>query len=402
MPKTKSWIEGYCYVIIFLLIYLEWGYAPVVAQSIPGIAKTALMIVSVVPLCFFKSFRIKVKSFVLFAYFTIIIVISALRDIEIGNSILLFVPIFCAFIFTSGYSAGKAIRAFCNIITFLSAYSLVFYTLTLLAPSILSPFPILPNPFNIPIHNLGFAVMPTGMGIIRNYGITWEPGAFALLICIAIYCQIVGYKTLNRKRIIINIIALITTFSTMGFVVLAAIILITRFRTSAVHNSASANVLLLLFLGVSIYFLLGPSSELYDVVFSKLSGFSIDSENTQTTQARLNAIIYPGEAFLSSPIIGVGYDVFKNINATLCDNVATNTIVNWFAILGIALGLPCSLYYFKAILKAADYLDLNLLFKFSLVVAFSLLISTESLLRISLIYVIIFYGCSTKKLIKDA
>lgn len=144
MPKTKSWIEGYCYVIIFLLIYLEWGYAPVVAQSIPGIAKTALMIVSVVPLCFFKSFRIKVKSFILFAYFTIIIVISALRDIEIGNSILLFVPIFCAFIFTSGYSVEKAIRAFCNIITFLSAYSLAFYTLTLLAPSILSPFPILP------------------------------------------------------------------------------------------------------------------------------------------------------------------------------------------------------------------------------------------------------------------
>lgn len=338
----------------------------------------------------------------LFIYLTIIIVISAIRDVEIGNSILLFVPIFCAFIFTCAYSAEMVIKVFCNIITFLSAYSLISYTLAWVAPSLISSFPLLPNTFNTPIHNLGLAVMPTGVSVIRNYGITWEPGAFALLLCLAIYGQIVGYETLDKKKIIINIIALITTFSTMGFVVLTSIILITRFRTDAVHNSKSSAVLLLLFVGVSIYFLLGTSSELYDVVFAKLSGFSLDGGNAETTQARLNAIIYPGEAFLSSPIIGVGYDVFKNINVKLCNDVATNTIVNWFAILGIALGVPCSYYYFKAILKASDYLNLNLLFKIVLIVVFALLISTESLLRISLIYVIIFYGCSTKRLIKYA
>lgn len=402
MSKTKPWIERYCYAIIFLLIYLEWGYAPVIAQNIPGTVKTALMIIGVLPLCLFKSFRIHEKAIMLFISLTLIIIISAMRDVEIGNSILLFVPIFCAFIFTSAYSAEMVIKVFGNIITFLSAYSLIIYSLAWIAPSLISSFPLLPNTFNTPIHNLGLAVMPTGVSVIRNYGITWEPGAFALLLCLAIYSQIVGYNNLPKNKIIINIIALITTLSTMGFIVLAAIILLTRFRTNAGSNSKSSAILLLLFISITIFFVIETSTELYEVVFAKLSGFSLDEENPETTQARINAVIYPGEAFLSAPLFGVGYDVFSIINKNLCNDVATNTIVNWFAILGLVFGLPCSYFYFRAILKASSYLNLSLLFKTVLIMAFALLISTESLLRISLIYVIIFYGCSSKHLIKHA
>ena len=141
---------------------------------------------------------------------------------------------------------------------------------------------------------------------------------------------------------------------------------------------------------------------MYETVFGKLSGFSLDEENVQTTQDRINAIIYPGLAFLSNPLIGVGYDVFKFINESLCHSVATNTIVNWFAIGGITLGIPCTYFYLKAILKASAYLDLNIILKVALVVTFMFLVSTESLLRISLIYVIIFYGCLSRPLIKHA
>lgn len=399
----KNWgKELYCYFIIFFLIYLEWGYEPVIAQNISGTVKTILMIISVLPLCFFENFKIKKNSILLFCYLTIIIILSALRDTEIGNSILLLVPIFCAFMLNSAFKEDKIINTFCNNITFLAAYSLIVYIIAWIAPSIVTSFPILPNAYNTPIHNLGLSVVPSGVSIIRNYGIAWEPGAFALLLCLAIYGQIVGYSSLNKHKIIINILALITTFSTMGYAVFAIIMITTRFRTwSVASRSYSNKLLLLVVLGLTCLLLISYI-EIYEVAFAKLSGFSFNEKNPETTQARLNAIIYPGAAFLSSPLFGVGYDVFSIINKTVCNNVATNTIVNWFAILGLAMGLPCIYCYINALIKPSNYLKLGFILKIILIAAFILLVSTESLLRISLVYVIIFYGCSAKNLTKHA
>lgn len=401
MSPVSIWKNRYCYFLVFLLIYLEWGYGPVIAQNISGTIKTALMIIGILPLLFFGSFKLIRRYVILFSYLTFIVIFSALRDAQIGNSVLLFVPILCAFIITSAYPVEIIINVFCNIITFLAAYSIIVYVIAWITPSVIISFPVLPNAYHIPIHDLGLAVMPSGVNVVRNYGITWEPGAFALLLCLAIYGQIVGYNDLNKPKIIINTLALISTLSTMGFVVLAAIILVTQFRTKPKSISKYTFLMSLLFIG-AVFLLVLSSTEIYEVVFGKLNGFSLGNHNTETTQARINAIIYPGIAFLSSPLYGVGYDSFNIINKTLCNSVATNTIVNWFAIYGIAMGFPCTYYYSKSILRASDYLKLNIVFKILLFIAFVLLISTESLLRISLIYVIIFYGCSSKKLIKHA
>lgn len=103
----------------------------------------------------------------------------------------------------------------------------------------------------------------------------------------------------------------------MGFIVLAAIIFVTRFRTGPISTSKYSFALLSLIIVLvagAIFLLWISSAEIYDVVFQKLSGLSLDDDNPETTQARINAIIYPGEAFLSSPLIGVGYDAFNIIN----------------------------------------------------------------------------------------
>ena len=400
MMQAIKQTDIYCYFVIFLLIYLEWGYDPVVAHNISGVLKTGLMILGVMPLLFLKNFHLDKRSSLLFIYLTVAVLLSAIRDADLENSILLFVPIFCAFVITSSFTPEKSLNAFCNIITVLAAFSLIVYIISLIAPSFISLFPRLPNRYSNPVYNLGLAVMPMEVTVVRNFGMTWEPGAFALLLCLAIFGQIVGYKTLSKPKIVINVLALITTLSTMGIVVLVIIILITRFRTSAVSNSRSALLLLFLFVVAIIFLMSSSTTQFYEAVFGKLSGLSVEGENVETTQSRINAVIYPGAAFLSSPLIGVGYDAFRYINDNLCDNVATNTIVNWFAIGGIILGLPCTYFYLKLILKAASYLDLNTIFKIALIAACVLLISTESLLRISLIYVLIFYGCTVQRIVK--
>ena len=84
----------------------------------------------------------------------------------------------------------------------------------------------------------------------------------------------------------------------------------------------------------------------------------------------------------------MGYERFDYVNKNYCDSVATCTPLNWLALLGVTWGVPCILLYLKLIKN----LQVTILSKVLLSLSLILLISTESLLRISIIYVIIFYS----------
>ena len=124
-------------------------------------------------------------------------------------------------------------------------------------------------------------------------------------------------------------------------------------------------------------------------LFSEITGSNVQLYNTSPFQCQLNIHL---KSFLSSPLFGVGYDKFSYINRTLCNGVATNTVINWFAVMGLFFGLPCIVGYLRTVLQVSNYAKLNLFAKILIIVASLLLISTESLLRISLVYTIIFYG----------
>ena len=57
------------------------------------------------------------------------------------------------------------------------------------------------------------------LGIIRNAGCSWEPGRFAIMVTLAIFCNLCqnGVKFKNNKNIWWLLIALITTQSTTGY-----------------------------------------------------------------------------------------------------------------------------------------------------------------------------------------
>ena len=56
-------------------------------------------------------------------------------------------------------------------------------------------------------------------GIVRNAGCSWEPGRFAIMVALAIFCNLCqnGIKFKNNKNIWWLLIALITTQSTTGY-----------------------------------------------------------------------------------------------------------------------------------------------------------------------------------------
>jgi hypothetical protein len=63
--------------------------------------------------------------------------------------------------------------------------------------------------------------------IIRNCGFAWEPGGFAVYLCLAIFINLFILKPdeRNKKRFWIFVIALLTTQSTTGYVIFAVIMM---------------------------------------------------------------------------------------------------------------------------------------------------------------------------------
>ena len=128
-----------------------------------------------------------------------------------------------------------------------------------------------------------------------------------------------------------------------------------------------------------------------ELTFGKLDGLFTSPDNlNRTTESRIDAIIYPGLAFIESPFIGIGYLSFRIMIDTF-NLVPTNTVINWFAVFGATLGVPFTFFYLYSINKFLKH-RLNWLFLCLIFVVSIFLVSTESLFRISLIYVIIFFG----------
>lgn len=385
MQKVKTL---YIYILLFVCLYIEFGYAIVVANQISGVLRSLILVSAALPLLLFKPLHSN-KSVLLLVYLVIVILSTSIRDNSLGDYLLFILPILLGYLIATRISINFCIKCFCDLIYYLALYSLVLYLICSIVPAVATSLPYIGQFYDTSctIHNAIFSVVISGATFPRNFGFTWEPGAFALLLCIATFCSLHCYNSVSKKRLLVYSIAIITTFSTMGYIVLILIYLSTL-DIGARHKK---NIGILL-IGVVLIIIAMQIPFMQELVFGKLEGLTnSNSDMSETTEARINAIIFPGLAFIEHPILGVGYDEFKYINIHLCDSVATNTIVNWFSIFGILLGAPLSFYYLYSVCKLlpskTPIAQIILICLGSII-----LVSTESLLRISLIYVIIFWG----------
>lgn len=392
--------RGYLYFYIFMLIYIEFGYHMVVENQLSGNMRMLILIALFVPLVLFGQKKVYIDTMLVFVFLILTVLFNLfLRMDDYGNYLMLLIPMVIGFCTVISVDKKEYVKVFSNIVLFLSAYSLVIFSINLVSQPMINSLPFLGYRYGAQIHDAFFSVAITNSQYIRNYGIAWEPGAFALLIGLAMYFELLYTPKIRMKRLIILTLTMLTTFSTLGYIftiLLFAALLFNSvfFEASETKMGKRRNTIIVIILFSVIVFLFLPQ-EVKDLVFSKLDGlFSEKDYNDMnyTTEARIDAIIYPFQAFLKSPLTGVGYDEFSYINMTQCNSVATNTIINWFALFGLPFGLPCTYYYLKNLYIDRRSFKLRLLPFIILVIAFCFLISTESLLRISLVYILIFYG----------
>lgn len=327
--------------------------------------------------------KIKVLvSFCIFIGLTIIIN----NDYSGGNFIKMFILLLGALF--SEIIDYKEIRIrYVNMMTAISIISLVAYIL----------YPLLKNLTFLPVISNGQkSVLCLGLcnidlspdGILRNWGPFWEPGVFQIYLNIAIIILLLEKKR-NYKKIILNIIAVITTFSTTGFIALVFIVL--GFYLNDSKRITIKHIL------VGIFCSLGSCTLFLNETFNELLFGKFSSNNIAyaSTSSRLGSIVANILCIKTNPLLGVGVKKLNDIVESYKISKGyyffsnTNGLLMNYAIFGCIFGILYTILMLKFIFKLTG--KKRLLFIF---VAISIMIElfSEPLVNSLLFNTIIFYS----------
>lgn len=246
-------------------------------------------------------------------------------------------------------------------------------------------------------------------GIPRNAGCTWEPGHFAIMITLAIFCNLCqnGIKFRNNKNIWWLLVALATTQSTTGF--------FTALVTYSIFLVKKLNLkYLLLFTVVMIPIIFGLMQ--LDFMGEKVTKKLTNAQEVtrleeqfawSTTQYeekkylgsidRFDAIVFEWLNVMHDPILGYGRNIEHSYFRT---NITSNFVLanGLIKILGM-FGLPLGLYFFYILYRSSLKMarNSNEQRQFSLFILLCLSAISYQIFTIPIFTTFWFYGLFTNK-----
>ncbi len=294
-----------------------------------------------------------------------------------------------ALVYATNISEIKFRQDFRWIVYVLSIFSLVIYFIAQYIPSVLQLFPVISNVAHNYYYNCYVSIVPELIGL-RNYGIFREPGAYMVYLNMAIYFEWFSDNP-SKKRIVVYIITLITTFSTGGIIIGAFIILCGFVKKRKLSLSAAVIPILVLFY---LYIFKDTDNIYYNLLFSKIE------DNSGTTIARTSSITVPIVMFSENPL-GVGPEAYNSMFPVLSQrmygypiegDLSTNTFLKHLAVYGMFVFLFYFTCFFRYVKKVTDT-------NFGFVILFLVLLmalSNEDM-RVSMVFnILIAYGISLK------
>ena len=200
-------------------------------------------------------------------------------------------------------------------------------------------------------------------GIIRNAGCSWEPGRFAIMVTLAIFCNLCqnGIQFRNNKNIWWLFIALVTTQSTTGYfsvLVLYSIFMVKKFNFKYTF-------LFILVIGPIIYGLIQ-----LDFMGKKVTSRISDAQDVSRLEEqfswnaaqyeegeylssidRFDAMVFEWTNVLNDPILGYSRNVEHSYFRT---HISSNySLANGLVkVLGM-FGLPLGLYFFYILYRSS-------------------------------------------------
>jgi len=207
-----------------------------------------------------------------------------------------------------------------------------------------------------------YTVQPTTASILygfmppRNCGFAWEPGGFAVYLCLAIFINLfmLEQNINNRKRLWILVLALLTSQSTTGFMILIIILLFyffnKRLKTFILAFPIIVIGLLLVFslpfMSEKIVDLIKDANEV-EIILE--AGYGRESS---LTPQRFSSFMIALKNFFHDPILGTGG--LANVRWT--DSIGVNvTVISGIGTLLTDFGIVGFMFFILQTLSTSFY-----------------------------------------------
>lgn len=316
LDKTKISLFTFFFVFCFIAIYA--GRATQFAHELGDIRTVGNAFALFLTLIFvlFKKIQFKKDYF----YVVGIFLLYGLTTVAVYGVLSVWWLSVHFFLLTYAYVISKALGCrlmvtFETIMFYLSLISLLFWLILLISPELLESIVrtfafskphsedgnVLANMIVYTLSNYDYGITEFNISfLLRNPGFAWEPGAFASMICLAIFCNILrtNFKLTNNKALIVFLITLLSTQSTTGLSVFVIIIVVWLF-SSRKFGWAIVMIPLALWLFNLSFFgnkLLSEQSMLQ----------YLDISNTTGQQGRFFSLSLDWQEFLRHPLLGLG------------------------------------------------------------------------------------------------
>ncbi|MEA4964569.1 MAG: O-antigen ligase family protein [Oscillospiraceae bacterium] len=327
------------YLMTFLLIYLSSAFELSVYTGTARLLMYLALFIMLVLICVLNhvNLRIPLASVIVF----ILALLSNVYNTEHGKTFVILISYYVlAILFVGSIDVKKWLSAYAQVMFIIAVASIIIYFLYIFVPRLLSILPVVKNVNGQISHSVLVAISPINN---RNYGLFWEPGAFQTYLTLALLVELFQNKMQSVFKVIVLCLALITTFSTAGYLVLALILLCAfsdGIFNRAMHKPLRIFCIVLIVVAVVAYYIIQYSApSLYGTLFGKVERYFQTQSADSSAGVRISSFVDAFRAFFDNPIFGVGSTNLKALFlAEYGHTMTTCTFANWFAMFGFLYG----------------------------------------------------------------
>ncbi len=356
IKERKNKISLIMYLLVFYLIMgsdtVLLGYTE--NEMIKTLAQFFMVAMAFLAFCYYiRQNGLTFKSDVVWLLFAFAwIILGGLLHNELRGGTVSIIALFIL-----GYSICRScnmhdfIEAFLKLMTIIAFVSVIGFAFASLIVKI-GFIPSVYNSVGKEFKFLLFTNVPIE-GFTRNYGPFTEPSRFQAYLNLTLILLLFTDNKISYKRVIIVLLALVTTFSTTGYLVIV-VTLIAFIFSKKVKMKMGTKALLAFPLIVGCVVLFYTNDIFSNAINKLLKGGEDVSASTRYDSIKINLLIFKDNFFFGAGFSG-SEEAFASIMSKYGFNAQTNTITPliYFSKFGVVVGL----YYIFNLFTAAKHLS---------------------------------------------
>lgn len=322
------------------------------------------------------------SPFLLLSFLWMFAIILKYRDFSTAflsqNVVLFLYAILIAFIHIDVFGTSY-LEVYEDIMVKFAIISLPFWILTTIYPDVASSFfklfPDIPEHYGdrnfLYIYKWGNSDLrpeSSFYSFCRNSGLSWEPGRYAIMLCLALYSTISrrGHKIKDNYNAVVLLVALFTTFSTTGYAIAVVIFSLSIIRFDRIKFKSIFKFVFLILPLVYIFFqfnFLGGKVlnnfkiQEQEEKFYASEGWLDKNSEGHFSLDRFVSMYFESENLIKEPLLGYSRDVKNSwFYKTFDDHYSlTGGLVQVLSNFGIIFGTIIYFFLFRSSFFLSKY-----------------------------------------------